>query len=147
MTPPEYEIRIQEIKTKLKKLTPPLKTGKKETAEERDYKADKAKLEKQLELVKKYATIYTQIHVGDGVATEGKTGVIIEKTINVGGLPQVWVHWGVSAIPYPEYPAISGEWCLQFFPACGLDEAVVTELPALSVPKGRSVEAQREEVA
>jgi hypothetical protein len=128
MTPPEYEIRIQEINRRLSKLTPPAKTGKKETQAEKkareDYEADKANLESQRDLVKKYAAIYTQIHVGDGVATEDKTGVIIEKAINVGGLPQVWVHWGVSAIPYPEYPAISGEWRLQFFPACGLDEVV-----------------------
>jgi len=128
MTPPEYETRIQEINRRLGKLAPPAKNGKKETQAEKkvreDYEADKANLESQRDLVKKYATIYNQIHVGDGVATEGKTGVIIQKTINVGGLPQVWVHWGVSAIPYPEYPAISGEWCLQFFPACGLDEVV-----------------------
>ena len=135
MTPPEYETRISAINAQLGKLTEPTKLGKKADAYKRElaeYEQAKAKLEAQRTLVKKYAVIYTQIHVGDGVATECKTGVIIEKNINVGGLPQVWVHWGVSVIPYPEYPAISGEWCLQFFPACGLDEAV---------------EVQREEVA
>lgn len=121
MTPPEYETKIAEIKASLKKLTPPIK-GKKETAEERDYQASKAELEAMISLIKKYSTLYESIHVGDGIASTTKAGVIVDKQLNVGMMPQFWVQWGTVEIPYPEYPSISGEWKFETFPACTLNE-------------------------
>lgn len=116
----EYELRIQSVKSQIKKLKPPLKASK---AEERDYKAAKEKLQKELALIENYAALYSAAQVGSYVLARNKTGVIVDKFVNSGGIPQLWICWGMCDIPYPEYPSTGGEWHFQKVAACDLSEA------------------------
>lgn len=57
------------------------------------------------------------IQIGWGVSFKGKYGVIVDKFITVGGMPQLWVCWEESTLPYPEMPM-----SVEVYQACRLDE-------------------------
>lgn len=57
------------------------------------------------------------IQVGWGVSARGQFGVVFDKFLTVGGMPQLWVCWGGSKLPYPEMPM-----SVEVYQACGLDE-------------------------
>jgi len=52
---------------------------------------------------------YLHIQEGWGVNKQGRFGMIVEKFITGGGMPQLWVTWGDSELPYPELPLIMTE--------------------------------------
>jgi hypothetical protein len=101
----EYQQMLDKVSGQIKKLklpSLPTKTDKK------DYEERLAELNKELERIKKYAAIYSRFKVGSRVCIRGEYGVIVDRVINVGGIPQAWVKGDYSAVLYPEYPSIEG---------------------------------------
>jgi hypothetical protein len=101
----EYRQMLDEVNSKLNKLklpSLPTKTDKK------NYEETLAELNKESERIKKYAAIYSRFKVGSRVCIRGEYGVIVDRVINVGGIPQAWVERDYSDVLYPEYPSIEG---------------------------------------
>lgn len=88
-------------------------------------KAEKTvtKAETTLAKTKNYQVLYSSISVGDCVMRDDRTGIVVDKFLNSGGIPQVWICWGVSTVPYPEYPTLCGEWGVQVLASCRLSDA------------------------
>lgn len=59
------------------------------------------------------------IQVGYGVSARGQFGVVVDKFLTIGGMPQLWVCWGGSSLPYPEMPLL-----MEVHQACRIDEPV-----------------------
>ncbi|HEY9597450.1 MAG TPA: hypothetical protein V6D33_07240 [Cyanophyceae cyanobacterium] len=76
---------------------------------------------------KNYQALYTSISVGDCVMRDDRTWIVGDKFLNPGGIPQIWICWGVSTVPYPEYPTLGGEWGVQVLASCRLSDAPSTQ--------------------
>ncbi len=72
---------------------------------------------------KEYQSLYQGISIGDCVLRDDKTGIVVDKFTNSGGIPQAWVCWGTCKTPYPEYPSLDGGWGIQVLPSCRLSDA------------------------